>query len=118
MERIKNNFHLCITLSPTGDEFKDHLVRLKRGLLKEMTVVWVQEQAKEALTELAYKHFINIYIEEEKVRIKEMKTFEMKKGLKKGETGAKEGLIEGSFDEVGTKVKTAAMKRLHEAPPN
>ena len=34
-----------------------------------MTVIWVPELNKEGMNDLAYKHYLGIYIEEERTRI-------------------------------------------------
>lgn len=54
-KRVKNNFRVCISLSPTGNEFKDHILALRQSILHECTVIWVHEFSKEALQEMAYR---------------------------------------------------------------
>lgn len=66
---MKNNFRVCISLSPTGIEFKDHLLALRQTILHECTVLWVHEFSKEALSDMAYRHFLNIFVDEERQRI-------------------------------------------------
>ena len=56
LKRIKTNFHFVLNYSPTGENFKERLLRHKM-FLTCCTVVWIQEYNQESLEDLG-RHFI------------------------------------------------------------
>lgn len=118
LKRVKNNFRVCLNMSPTGVEFKDHILELRRSnILQECTVLWVPEFSKEALTEMAYRHYLSIYIDEEKTKIAALKEARKARQLNEpGNSSPTTGCIPDEEDSA--KLKITAMNRLREQPPN
>ncbi|CDW77756.1 dynein heavy chain axonemal [Stylonychia lemnae] len=51
LKRIKNNFHLLLTFSPTGEDFKKNLVKYQT-FLANCTIIWTFDYNQQALEEL------------------------------------------------------------------
>ncbi len=56
MEKVKDDFHLVITLSPLSSKFRER-IRMYPSLINCCTINWIQPWPDEALKDVASKIF-------------------------------------------------------------
>ncbi|XP_078389870.1 dynein axonemal heavy chain 2 [Cetorhinus maximus] len=59
MERVRNNLHVVLCMSPIGDPFRNH-VRQYPALVNCTTIDWFSEWPKDALLEVAERYLMNV----------------------------------------------------------